>query len=988
MATLHGRVLKYTLLPGIFPRLRALFTSGFSHIAFSIALVYRAVRLLPPEHPYLDQRNFGRYGLRHVIAEAARNLVFSRRNIDQLLIFFTILAGLMLLALQVVLLIVALVAQQDALAGAAAIDPTLTNILGVNSIYGHNGAAPHQDIAFIILDRVFGLQNIYNSCISDSVACTDLNGNPIGAVLPYPFPFHIALHELFRFYSFGIFMVGVIVILYFITAMVGETAVAGSPFGQRFNKTWAPVRLILFFALLVPLNAGGANAGLNGAQLLTFWIAKTGSNFATNAWGRFNDVITGTYLGEADTLVAEPNYPEVNNLVRFMFVVKTCKIAEELAFSHKPVPGKIYPDGHQPNGVQAYVVRNRLGTVDNAIDFLTTDYAAALNFSDNGNIKIAFGVQDSLENALSPGRVKPLCGELVFSTTSRNAASTGFSGAYGMQQIYYQMVQDMWRNERITQGAICVNERIMQVMPIPNCAAWPEKTFAENEITYWSNYIQTRIPAEIARQVANSEWGVDARLQAAGWAGAAIWYNRIAQINGEFTSAIANLPLGDRFPFIMEFIAESNKAKNSNLNPMDVYNPALGGSEETKFPKPEYRLLAAALYKAYSLWDTTGTTTTNQTQSTGSVFEDGVNLIFGTQGIFSMRENADINPLAQLSALGKGMMDAAIRNLGVGFAGGGASAILSKYLGGGITGITKAAADFLFAMGKATIVMSFILYYVLPFMPFMYFFFALSGWIKSIFEAVVAMPLWALAHITRLDGNGLAGPGANNGYFLLLEIFLRPILILIGMIASLSIFSACVTVLNDVFKLLSANLSGFDMAAENAGVGPTEIAFYRGPIDRLFYTAIYVIIVYMMATGYFKLIDQIPNSILRWLGASVQTFGEAVGDPVGQVSGKVFAGGAIALGQVKSGGQLAAVLGVGGGAPTQIPSDPRLKENIVHIGDESGHRLYSFNYKGQKKTFIGVMADEVLRTHPEAVGVIDGYMAVDYDLIGVRFREA
>ena len=54
-------------------------------------------------------------------------------------------------------------------------------------------------------------------------------------------------------------------------------------------------------------------------------------------------------------------------------------------------------------------------------------------------------------------------------------------------------------------------------------------------------------------------------------------------------------------------------------------------------------------------------------------------------------------------------------------------------------------------------------------MPFIYFFFALAGWIKSIFEAVVAMPLRALAHL-RIDGEGLPGPGATNGYFLLLEI--------------------------------------------------------------------------------------------------------------------------------------------------------------------------------------------------------------------------
>jgi conjugal transfer/type IV secretion protein DotA/TraY len=739
----------------------------------------------------------------------------------------------------------------------------------------------------------------------------------------------------------------------------------------------------------MPLNIGGQNAGLNAAQLITFWTAKTGSNFATNAWGRFNEAITDTYLGQATNLVAEPNYPEVNNLVRFMFVAKTCKIAEELAFGHKPRPGVTYPGNYQPDGVQAYIVRNELGGGQNAIDFLSTDYATALAFSDNGNIQIRFGVQDILENKLDPGFISPLCGTLSIPVTSRNAAATGFSGAYGMQEIYYGMIHDMWMDAMITEGASCVAERIMQVNPSPNCAAWPAQTYTENDITYWTDYLKNLIPAEINRQVTNSEWGVDARLMASGWAGAAIWYNRIAQINGEFSTAISNIPAGDRFPFIMEEIAASNKAKNTNLNPSDVYNPALGGATEIKYPTPEHRLIAGALYKAYSIWEESGAMTTNQTQPTGNIFIDGVNMVFGTHGIYSMRENANIHPLAQLSALGKGMMDSAIRNLAVGFAGGGVSTLLAEYLGGGITGLTKAASSFLFMMGKTTIIMSFILYYVLPFMPFIYFFFAVSGWIKSIFEAIVAMPLWALAHISRLDGNGIPGPGANNGYFLLLDIFLRPILILTGMLASLSIFSACVAVLNDVFHLLASNVSGFDMAAENAGIGPSELAYYRGPIDRFFFSVIYVIICYMMAIGFFKMIDQVPNNILRWMGVSVSTFGEAMGDPAGMLTQKIYAGGTMAMGQITSGGQLAMLLGPGGGPPAQIPqSDPRLKENIVYRGNENGHNVYAFNYIGQTETYIGVMADEVQQTHPEAVAIVNGYMAVHYDRIGVEFRRA
>ena len=72
-------------------------------------------------------------------------------------------------------------------------------------------------------------------------------------------------------------------------------------------------------------------------------------------------------------------------------------------------------------------------------------------------------------------------------------------------------------------------------------------------------------------------------------------------------------------------------------------------------------------------------------------------------------------------------------------------------------------------------------------------------------------------------------------------------------------------------------------------------------------------------------------------------------------------------------------------------SDRRLKENIELVGvDEvTDLNLYEFNYKGDtSRRFRGVMADEVLITHPEAVYDTDlGFMAVKYNLLGIEFEE-
>lgn len=68
-------------------------------------------------------------------------------------------------------------------------------------------------------------------------------------------------------------------------------------------------------------------------------------------------------------------------------------------------------------------------------------------------------------------------------------------------------------------------------------------------------------------------------------------------------------------------------------------------------------------------------------------------------------------------------------------------------------------------------------------------------------------------------------------------------------------------------------------------------------------------------------------------------------------------------------------------------SDVRLKENIVKIGHENGFPIYEFSYLWSPKKYIGVMAQEIKQMLPNAVKNINGYFAVDYKQLGVKFRE-
>ena len=91
--------------------------------------------------------------------------------------------------------------------------------------------------------------------------------------------------------------------------------------------------------------------------------------------------------------------------------------------------------------------------------------------------------------------------------------------------------------------------------------------------------------------------------------------------------------------------------------------------------------------------------------------------------------------------------------------------------------------------------------------------------------------------------------------------------------------------------------------------------------------------------------------------------------------------GASGIGQVAQiGGSIASL--------ASLFSDARLKENIVPVGMENGHNLYEFNYIGLPQRFVGVMAQEVLETNPEAVIETPLGYKVNYSAIGVQMRVA
>jgi hypothetical protein len=82
---------------------------------------------------------------------------------------------------------------------------------------------------------------------------------------------------------------------------------------------------------------------------------------------------------------------------------------------------------------------------------------------------------------------------------------------------------------------------------------------------------------------------------------------------------------------------------------------------------------------------------------------------------------------------------------------------------------------------------------------------------------------------------------------------------------------------------------------------------------------------------------------------------------------------------------MAGVGQMAGMAAMMMMSDRRLKDSITRIGElDDETPVYTFKYKGEETFHVGVMAQDILETHPEAVHSVDGFYAVDYSkLVGL-----
>ncbi|MGE4337832.1 MAG: DotA/TraY family protein, partial [Pigmentiphaga sp.] len=140
----------------------------------------------------------------------------------------------------------------------------------------------------------------------------------------------------------------------------------------------------------------------------------------------------------------------------------------------------------------------------------------------------------------------------------------------------------------------------------------------------------------------------------------------------------------------------------------------------------------------------------------------------------------------------------------------------------------------------------------IPLIPFLTWFSGLVAWSSSVFEGLIAAQLWAMNHITT-DGEGL-GPRTERGYGYLINMLLRPLLMVLGFFLASGLAIGLGTLFLQMWGAAIANVQG------NSATGLASIVGL---------VVIFSISVIVLVQSIFNLIHELPDRVLGWLGTGL-----------------------------------------------------------------------------------------------------------------------
>ncbi|MDE1153901.1 MAG: DotA/TraY family protein [Micavibrio sp.] len=704
-----------------------------------------------------------------------------------------------------------------------------------------------------------------------------------------------ALADLMGVYNSGVLLVAGAIIFWMIMSIIVDTAKTGIFGGGRHNMVWTPIRIVFALGIMIPLGTQGFSSG----QYMVMKLAEWGSNFGTQGWVTYvNGVLTDKSLlapfapdnastivtGVSKTLLCQVGYNA------FLFQSTGGLNAQQVINAVTDTNDKVaqvtnrYTNATDSNicGTITYGTDANKTTEDNNLILAgttvttpmdATSAAAAGNAANrtkytNTNTDLATAMQNFRNNML--GALKN-----VLNDTSAGAMTDGGSVIQTGRQFACNFAASYFADASVTPNPVNSSGNCTGATSAAYPDSTAQRTMQKQIMDAVANQYETSAKQDFQNYIDNSMLN---EMKKRGWAGMGMWYQDVSSMNGVIQGSAAPVAtvspgtiwtgdgsaddlschgaklqgrackMSNLDEFVVGLMSEydrwwneaSRPSATNTTNPVATsnydLNPAIGGSIKT-FVKA----VAAA------------------SPGDGAILTALCNMIWPRADnifLFKAVDLAATNtyPLAQLAEAGHSIIATGTIIIGALTVIQTVSSIsgLGFSAGGGFA--ASALPNGIASIAMMMIVAGIMIAFYLPIVPFLRVAMAVLTWATSVFEAVVMVPIAALAHLSS-EGEGLAG-GARTAWILWLNVLMRPILVVFGFVGGMLIFNTFAIYFHTTFSQGAAS------------VVASNLNPFMAIMAQVAYSIIYLGTLYTAANTSFKLLDVFPSALMRWMGGS------------------------------------------------------------------------------------------------------------------------
>ncbi len=679
------------------------------------------------------------------------------------------------------------------------------------------------------------------------------------------------LGNMFGVFNAAVLFLGGLVILYTLLISTLNTAHEGEVLGKDWSSIWVPLKMVTGIALLIP-----KASGYSFIQIFMMWVAVMGIGAADSMWN-----VAVNYLSQGGSLIQQ-NQPVPASLLTnsgtvFKSLACTFTLQNQLKqYRNDQISNGVQPIAVVPDFYQAILTALNTNGSSGLVQFPPSTLPAPYD-------KLA-GACGSVSWTAASAKVLPY---YVFDDNHRMLPQYHYmSAAYNSAKK--QAVSEIITN--LVPGAILAAAnydrsklplgKMLSTSPLQ--WGWddnkpyilPGSLLSDSASSYMAimSPVVRTLTASSSSSIYNTKDLANSKDQ--GWALASTYYYDITQANTYATSAwssaadfTATGPSNDLsnssiitsvLPANSAYVGNINTMVNGNANyaipsyltqatsygqqltygrvtPVNSYRDALGGGDSGE--------IVAALLSAVS-------------QGMTEVFEGFWNL--------ENAQGTNEDPVISVARLGAGLVSQSVTwmitisgivfditfAMGAFFGTTFSSAMLAL-----ITPLTSALTPIFVLLLTTGITLAF----YLPLIPFILFTFGVVGWFITVIEAMCAAPLVALG-ITHPGGHPILGK-ADPAVLLLVNVFIRPTLMIIGLLVGMMLSYVSVWLLNKGF---------FHIISSSVWPVLGGLSFWFAWVGVLI---VYTAVIVQLMHKSFSLTYVIPDQVFKWIGTNIQGMG-------------------------------------------------------------------------------------------------------------------